>query len=308
MSRFFPVLPYHAGLLALAALSVVLLSGTARADTDTDTDAEFVTEFRTLHAGLCPEERANAVGPNYTCSTAKILYIQMPKKPWLDHLVAKSVILPMFSEALGKKQLPPLAPGKDVKARYLELLKDLVRSSSDNAHDKKDLSMIDFSASLAGCDENNRSQEADSPWPEHFGPLLQLCLSYTLSREGEAHPPGPSGGSIVIDTGKHKILTFGDLILPGQEKALETLQRKAFRAYLKAQDGMTDAAAIEEHLTAPTFAFHLSKNWRIAKDGGLIFGYAMYEIGPRTLGTPEIFIAKHELQGIVQPGILAHIP
>ncbi|MDR1064461.1 MAG: RsiV family protein [Azoarcus sp.] len=302
MNRLFPALLRHAGLATLAALTLAALSGTAHADTGT---AQMT--FKTLHAGLCPEDRANAVEPLYTCSKAKLMYIQNPEMPWLDHLIAQSIILPMFSEVLDEKRLPPLAPGEAVEVRYLDLLKDLVRKSSDRTSDEREPALIDFSASLAGCDENNRSQEANSPRLERFGPLLQLCLTYALSREGEAHPPGPSGDFIVIDTDKHKILTFGDLILPGQEKALETLQRNAFRAYLKAQGDMTDAA-IEEHLTASTFAFHLGKNWRIAKDGGLIFGYAMYEIGPRPLGTPEIFIARHDLQGIIQPGILAHIP
>ncbi|MDR1228455.1 MAG: RsiV family protein [Azoarcus sp.] len=302
MNRLFPALLRHTGLAALAALAA--LSGTARADTGT---VQMALAFKTLHAGLCPEDRANAVEPLYTCSKAKLLYIQTPEMPWLDHLIAQSIILPMFSEVLDEKRLRPLTPGEAVETRYLDLLKDLVRKSGGQTSGEREPALIDFSASLAGCDENNRSQKANSPLPEHFGPLLQLCLTHALSREGEAHPPGPSGSFIVIDTDKHKILTFGDLILPGQEKTLETLQRNAFRAYLKAQGDMTDAA-IEEHLTASTFAFHLGKNWRIAKDGGLIFGYAMYEIGPRPLGTPEIFIAKHDLQGIVQPGILAHIP
>jgi hypothetical protein len=190
-----------------------------------------------------------------------------------------------------------------VEDRYLELLKELVRKSEGGA---EKISRIDFSATLAGPGENNRSQETNAPRPERFGPLLQLSLTHALSHEGEAHPPGPSGGFIVIDTGKRKILTFGDLILPGREKALETLQRNAFRAYLKTQRGMTDAA-VEEHLATPLFAFHLGKNWRIARDG-LVFGYAMYEIGPRPFGAPEIFIARRDLQGIVQPDILTHIP
>jgi hypothetical protein len=284
-------------LAALASLST--LPGTVRADA-----AAIRTDFKTLYAGSCPEDRANAMEPLYTCAKAELLFVQIPGMPWLSRLIAQSVILPMFSEVLGKKRLPPLAPGEAAEARYLELLKTLIRGSGGPSGEE--LAMIDFSASLTGCDENNRSRESNRPWPEHFGPLLQLCLTHTLSREGEAHPPAPSGGFIVIDTGKRKILTFGDLILPGREKALETLQRDAFRIYLKAQGDMTDAA-IEEHLATPPFAFHLGKNWRIARDG-LIFGYAMYEIGPRPFGTPEIFIPRHDLQGIVQPGILAHVP
>jgi hypothetical protein len=278
-------------LAALATLAA--LPCTARADT-----ADISAEYRTLHVGTCPEDRAKAVEPRNTCAKAELLFVQIPKMPWLDRLLAQSAILPMFSEVLGKKRLPPLAPDEVVKTRYLELLKTLIRRERP--------AKIDFSASLMGCDENNRAQETNRPRPEFFGPLLQLCLTHTLSREGEAHPDGPSGGSIVIDTDKRKILTFGDLILPGREKALETLQRAAFRATLKTRDDMTEAA-IEEHLATPPFAFHLGKNWRIAKDG-LIFGYGMYEIGPRTFGRPEIFISRHELEGIVRPDILTHIP
>ncbi|MDR1662243.1 MAG: RsiV family protein [Azoarcus sp.] len=291
MHRYFSSFQGRACLTALAALAA--LAGPARAE-----DGLARPEFKTQHAGSCPEERAETAEPRDACSTARLLYPYYPETPWLTRLIAQSVILPMFSKTLDKK-LPPLSPGETPDARYLELLRALV------SRDGKAAPRIEFSATLAGSDENNRSRE-NTPWPEHFGPLLQLSLSYTLSREGEAHPPAPLGGFIVIDTGKRKILTFGDLILPGRGKALEALQREAFRVHLKTRGDMTDEA-IEEHLAAPPFTFHLGKNWRIVKDG-LAFGYAMYEIGPRPFGAPEIFIAKHDLRSIVQPGILAHIP
>lgn len=296
-SRFYPFSRHYMKLAAFAAL--LAFSGSAQANDFTRPG------FKTQNAGVCPADRADAVAPRQTCSTARLLYPHYPKTPWLARLLARSVILPMFSEALGRP-LPPLAAGEDVGKRYLALLKTLIREKSAGfAKEAKDPPMFDFSATLAGCDENNRSQEGNA-WPERFGPLLQFSLRHALSVEGEAHPPPPEGGFIVIDTDKRRILTFGDIILPGQEKALEMLQRDAFRAYLEAAGEMS-AAEIDAHLADPTFAFHLGKNWRIAP-GGLVFGYGMYEIGPRPLGTPEIFVAGQVLQNIIRPDILAHIP
>ncbi|MDR3214324.1 MAG: hypothetical protein LBT71_10485 [Azoarcus sp.] len=299
MNSSFNFFRRYAGLAALAAL--LAFSGSACADDFTHPG------FKTLNAGLCPTDRnlpADAIEPQRTCSTAKLLYPYYADTPWLFRLLADAVILPMFSEVLGKR-VPPLAAGEAVETRYLALLKTLIRESGRNAKDVENPPLFEFSAKLTGCDENNRSPEGNA-WPERFGPLLQLSLSHALSFEGEAHPPGPSGGFIVIDTGRRKILTLGDIVLPDREKALEALQRDAFRVYLGAVGTMSDAD-IEQHLTNPMFAFHLNRNWRIAQ-GGLVFGYGMYEAGPRSLGMPEIFVARDILQGVLRPGILAFIP
>lgn len=298
MNRFHAFSRHYMGLAAFAAL--LAFSGGVRAGDDFTRPG-----FQTLNAGICPADRADAVEPRRTCSTARLLYPHYPKTPWLTRLIARSVILPMFSEVLDKP-LPPLAAGEAAKDRYLILLKTLIREKSAAlAKEAAEPPMFDFSAALAGCDESNRSPEGNA-WPERFGPLLQLSLRHALSIEGEAHPPGPEGGFIVIDTDKRRVVTFDDIILPGREKALEALQRDAFRAYLESA-GELSAAEIDAHLADPTFAFHLSKNWRIAP-GGLVFGYGMYEIGPRPLGIPEIFVDSQILQDIIRPGILAHIP
>ena len=131
-------------------------------------------------------------------------------------------------------------------------------------------------------------------------------MTYTLGREYDAYSSGPMGSFIVIDTRTRKALSFSDLILPGQEQALEALQRNAFRAYLGTERAMPDEA-IEAYLADASFTFRSSKNWRIAA-GGLLFHFNAYEIGPRAFGTPEIFGAKTELQNIIRPEILARIP
>jgi hypothetical protein len=127
-----------------------------------------------------------------------------------------------------------------------------------------------------------------------------------LHQQYDAHPSGPQGGFIVIDTLARRILTFDDIILPGREKALESLQRAAFHVWLRTERSLP-GEAIKVHFTNPSYAFRLSRNWRIA-EGGLMFRFGIYEIGPRPFGSPEIFVGKERLHTIIQPDILEQVP
>ena len=291
-------------LLTSAALAV--FSGTACAKekvTRVKPDAFTRPVYKTLVVGSCPA-RADAEALE-RCSRARLLYPRYPKMPWLNRLIARSVILPMFAEVLDEE--PRRLPGKESgESRYKAHLKNLVQRSIAHAPGEEKPPAIDFSAELRGYDGNDLSPPTGQPRPARFGPYLQFVLDHESSREYEAHPPGPTSRFIVVDIVARKVLSFDDLIVPGRERALEKLQQEAFRNWLKTRQSMPEES-IDAHLADPAFAFSLNRNWRIATDG-LVFRFAMYEIGPRTFGMPEIHIGKDQLRDIIQPDIWARIP
>ncbi|MDR1425237.1 MAG: RsiV family protein [Azoarcus sp.] len=256
--------------------------------------------YKTQTVGVCPSERSDATGPRFKCSRARMLYPQYKNKNvrWMNHLIAQSVMLPMFSRVLEKPQ-PPLTANENPDTRYKKLLQKMIRDSQ-NAR------LIEFSVKLTGTDADNLSQETGQLRPEQFGPYLQFALAYSLNQEEAANSAPELGGFVVIDTVGRKLATLDELIVPGQTDALAALQRDAFRDWLREEQQFSDAD-IDAHLADATFAFHPSKNWRIAADG-LIFHYDMYEIGPRVFGAPEFLIAKDRLQGIVKPEVLRAMP
>jgi len=256
--------------------------------------------YKTQTVGVCPSERSGATRPRFKCSRARMLYPQYKSKDvrWMDHLIAQSVMLPMFSRVLENPQ-PPLAANENPDTRYKELLRKMVK-------DSQSARLIEFSVKLTGTDAGNLSKEAGQPRPERFGPYLQFAFAYSLNQEEAANPAPELGGFVIIDTVGRKLVTLDDLVVPGQAGALAALQRDAFRDWLRETQQFSDAD-IDAHLADASFAFHPSKNWRIATDG-LIFHYDMYEIGPRVFGAPEFIIAKDRLQGIVKPEVLRAIP
>ncbi|MDR2881396.1 MAG: RsiV family protein, partial [Azoarcus sp.] len=166
--------------------------------------------------------------------------------------------------------------------------------------------LIEFTAKLAGYEDSSLSLP-EVPRPEIFGPYLQFVFTHELSQQYDTHPPGPQGGFIVIDTRTRRIVTFDKLVVPGREKALESLQHVTFRAWLKSEPTLP-SEAIRAHFSNPSHAFFpVNRNWRIT-EGGLMFRFAAYEVGPRPFGSPEIFVEKDRLLNIIQPDILEQIP
>ena len=263
--------------------------------------------FRKLTVGSCPKEHNKKVKEEWekgewesdNCSRAQLMYPRYKKTPWMNQLIAQSIILPMFAERLDEK---PIREGNE--ALYKGKLSALVHKGGARGSVEKP-PIIDFAAKLAGNEKSSLSP-AGVPRPELFGSYLQFTFDHELSQRYDTKPPGPLGGFIVIDTRARKVLTFDDLIIPGQEKALENLQRTAFRIWLKKERKLPDEA-IKAHLANPSYSFRLNRNWRIT-EGGLVFRFATYEVGPRPFGSPEIFIGKDRLHSIIQPNILEQIP
>jgi len=312
MKRFFSFCPVLTTIMALVCLMLFPGEGYAQGKANAEKKI-FIEEdlthptFRTLTVGLCPDDNAAREEEedvewktsSSRCSRARLMYPRYKKYPWINQLIAKSIILPMFAERLDEK-----LPTKGGESLYKGKLVRVVRRGGEYGSIEKP-PVIDFAAKLAGYEKNSLSP-AGVPRPELFGPYLQFSFMHELNQQYDAHPPGPSGGFIVVDTRTRKILAFDDLILPGQEKALENLQRAAFHAWLRKERSLPNDA-IRAHFSDPSYAFRLNRNWRIA-EGGLMFRFATYEIGPRPFGTPEIFVEKEHLRDIIQPAILEQIP
>lgn len=307
--------PILAAIMSLACLALfsetLYAAGKARVKGKANTEKKVIIDedltlptFRTLTVGSCPgdyveKEEGDWRENTSRCSRAKLMYPYYKKTPWMNQLIAKSIILPMFAERLDEKQV---LDGND--ALYKNKLISVVKKGSTHGSVEKP-PIIDFTAKLAGY-ENGSVSPSGMPKPELFGPFLQFTFEHELNRQYDAHPLGPLGGFVVVDTRVRRVLTFKDLILPGKEKALEDLQRAAFRVWLVTERKLPHEA-IRAHFTDPSYAFRLNKNWRIT-EGGLVFRFATYEVGPRPLGTPEIFLEKERLRSIVQPSILEQIP
>lgn len=90
-----------------------------------------------------------------------------------------------------------------------------------------------------------------------------------------------------------------DIVMPGQQKRLDELQRRAWMAYLKKEGFSTKE--IKEHLQY--FEFKATDNWAPTANG-LQFLYQPYEIGPYSMGTPELLIPTASLKSIIQPQFL----
>jgi hypothetical protein len=258
--------------------------------------------FRTLKVGSCPKNYVVKgkweIDDRY-CSRARLMYPHYKKFPWLNQLIAQSIILPMFAGRLDEESVR-----EGNEALYKDKLLNLLQKGGARGSVEKP-PLIEFTAKLAGHEKSSLSPSG-LPRPEVFGSYLQFTFEHELSQQYDAHPLGPSGSFIVIDTRERRVLAFDDLILPGQEKSLENLQQEAFRDWLKGELKFPDKA-VKIHLANPSYAFHLNKNWRIA-EGGLMFRFAVYEIGPRLFGSPEIFVEKERLRDIIQPSILEQIP
>jgi len=300
------------GLIAVMALAcLTLFPGTVCAAGKTPVEKKIIIpedlthpSFKTLTVGTCSGDRAGKeeewkATPN-RCSRARLVYPYYKKTPWMNQLIARSIILPMFAERLDEK--PAHGGGEPL---YKSKLVSLVQKGSERGSVEKSLP-IEFTAKLTGY-WNSSLSPAGVPRPEIFGPYLQFMFTHELSQQYDAHPSGPLGGFFVVDIRTRKILTFDDLILPGQEKVLEDLQRMVFRAWLRTERSLS-SDIIKAHFANPSYAFFpLNKNWRIT-EGGLMFRFATYEVGPRPLGSPEIFLEKERLRSIIQPGILEQIP
>ncbi|MDR2208421.1 MAG: RsiV family protein [Azoarcus sp.] len=306
---FFHLCP---GLIVVTALAA-LLSGTANATDrvekkDRVEKITFIEEglthptFRTLKVDSCSKkrtERGEWVTDDKFCSRARLIYPRYKKFPWLNQLIAQSVILPMFAGRLDENS----ARGGS-EALYKDKLASLVRKGGAYGSVEKP-PLIEFTAKLTGYEKSSLSP-AGVPRPEIFGSYLQFMFEHELSQQYDVQPAGPTNSFVVIDTHGRRVLTFDDLILPGQEKALEDLQLEAFHAWLKTELKFPDKA-IEVHLANPLYPFRLNKNWGIV-EGGLMFRFGVYEVGPYPFGSPKIFVEKDRLRNIIQPNILEQIP
>ncbi|MCL2160279.1 MAG: hypothetical protein FWH56_00105 [Betaproteobacteria bacterium] len=262
--------------------------------------------FKTLTVGICPgghnekEKEEEWRKTPSKCSRAQLMYPYYKKTPWMNELIARSIILPMLAERLDEK--PASRGGENL---YKGKLMDVVRKGGERGSVEKP-PPIEFTAKLSGYESSSISP-AGLPRPEMFGPYLQFMLTQEMRQQYDTHPAGPLVGFVVIDIRSRRILTIDDLILPGQEKVLENLQRTIFRTWMRTERSLPNEA-IKAHYANPSHAFFpLNRNWRIA-EGGLMFRFATYEVGPRPFGSPEIFLEKKRLGSIIQPDILKQIP
>ena len=312
---FFRFCPVLIAIMALVAVfpGTACAAGENNADGKADAEKKILVDedlthpvFRILTVGSCPDRRAGKEeeeedwkSNNSRCSRARLMYPRYKKYPWINQLIAQSIILPMFAERLDEK---PASKGGE--SLYKNKLVRVVRRGGEYGSIEKP-PIIDFTAKLTGYEKNSLSPSG-VPRPELFGPYLQFLFVHELNQQYDAHPPGPSSSFIVIDTRTRKILAFNDLIVAGREKNLEDLQRAAFHTWLRKERTLPNEA-IRAHFADPSYAFRLNRNWRIT-EGGLMFRFATYEIGPRPFGMPEIFVEKERLRDIIQPTILEQIP
>jgi len=263
--------------------------------------------FKTLTVGSCPGERGERRDAEWSkkweehrnCSRARLMYPHYRRTPWMNRLIAQSIILPMFAERLDEK---PANGGGE--ALYKGKLMSLVQKGGARGSVERP-PPIDFAARLVGHEASSLSP-AGVPRPELFGHYLQFVLSHELSQRYDTRPEGQVSSFVVIDTRARKVLTFDDLILPGKEGTLENLQLAAFRDWLRAERKLPNMA-IRAHLANPSYAFRLNRNWRIG-EGGLVFRFGVLEVGPLSFGAMEILVEKERLHDVVRPDILEQIP
>jgi len=257
--------------------------------------------YENMYVAFCPPERAEAEAPRLKCSRASILYPQYRDADWLNRLLTREVVVPVFVKAIGDDDILRAVGGRPtLEARYEQQLTRLVKGSESGKP------LVEFDLRLTGTDLSRPNSQTSHPRPERFGPYLQFAFAWSLEKEESASAAPVLGGFVVVDTENQKMLTYDDLVAPAHKAVLAELQLQAFRVWLKQEQKLSDDD-IAEHLANPSFAFHPSKNWRFAH-GGLVFHFDMYEVGPRVFGTPEFLVAKDKLKGVVKPEILARIP
>ncbi|MGV3526589.1 MAG: DUF3298 and DUF4163 domain-containing protein [Candidatus Sericytochromatia bacterium] len=135
--------------------------------------------------------------------------------------------------------------------------------------------------------------------PESYGErLLSLRVeSYVFT--GGAHG-NPATDFISFDLQSGQTLTLADVLLPGAEQALTQLGEERFRA----DRGISpDKDLQEEGYEFENNRFHLPKVVGLGRYG-LVFVYNVYEIGPYSAGTFELFIGYDALKKLIKPAYL----
>jgi hypothetical protein len=277
-----------------AVFCLFALAGTVHAEAWTQ------PHLKNLRAEFCPAVETLRPDAHLTCSSAELTYPGYPETPWLDALIGDSVIRPGLLAILKPEKGETSG---DAAAWYQRWLDTLVRENATQLFpDEEKPPLIQFVAEFSGPEVFGKGGDAGQ---DRFGSFLQFDWTHSLDHDGMAHPAPPESRFVVIDMKTRRILDLADILADGRERALETMQRKAFYEFLKTREMKPEE--IEAHLNDPTFTFRLSRDWRIAS-GGLVFRYGMYEVGPRVFGMPEIFVPKRHLEGIVRPEILRAIP
>lgn len=138
----------------------------------------------------------------------------------------------------------------------------------------------------------------------HWRRLGQQGGLQVLAEQGYNIPMMAANGEnwqqlVVFDNATQRRVMLEDVLVSGQGERLYQLQAQALNAWLQ-QQGYSTAQA-QEMIAA--MAVKGTDNWAPSQ-GGLIFSYPQYAVGPRTLGMPVIFIAAAQLEGVIRPDVL----
>ena len=139
----------------------------------------------------------------------------------------------------------------------------------------------------------------------HWTMLGEVGRYRNLLLVRDAQENGTAGRAIsrrfyVLDLTRHAPLALPDIILPGQEQVLQTLQRRALQGWLERNCDMSPNAAAQQ---LASLAQIPADDWAISR-GGLVFSYAAYDIGPAEWGLPLIYLPLDVLHGIIRPEVL----
>lgn len=147
------------------------------------------------------------------------------------------------------------------------------------------------------------------------GSIADLKLHWTMLGEvgryrnlllvRDAQENGTAGRAVsrrfyVLDLTRHVPLALPDIILPGQEQALQVLQRQALQGWLERNRDMSPDVAAQQ---LASLAQRPAGDWAISR-GGLVFSYAAYDMGPAEWGLPLIYLPLDVLRGIIRPEVL----
>lgn len=199
-------------------------------------------------------------------------------------------------EALEFPQSPALT--EQLRLRLLALATGVTEGSSDPAQ-AWDAYAQDF---FTMAEEDRRilpefmASEAQMKAQVYtqYNDLLIIELTSYVYHAGQAHGL-PMTQFMVIDERDHHVVSFEDMLKPGQEAAFQAALSQAHQRW------------IEELAQDEQFVTHwpLSENRNIAPTPeGWVVKYNVYDIAPYAVGQPELLLPNDELEDIAEPRYL----
>lgn len=120
------------------------------------------------------------------------------------------------------------------------------------------------------------------------GPLV------TVQLDADFYTGGAHGSSstryLNYDRHAGRLLTLDDVVIDGQRPAFVTTEKEAYQAWMKGK-GIDSSAQ---------WPFKETENFTLGAEGVLV-KYNAYEIGPYSVGQPELLIPYAALKGILKP-------